>query len=205
MQPIRNKFIAVEGVIGVGKTTLARSLAEKLNAKLLLEKFEDNPFLKEFYNDISGTAFQTQLFFLLSRYLQSQQLSQTEIFHSNIVSDYMFMKDLIFANMTIREHELAMYNSIFSILKENIVSPDLIIYLYADIDVIMGRIKKRGRDFENDIQRDYILNLMRAYEDFFKKHENLNIFPVDTNTLDFTKTPEQFDKLYRNLKKQLLK
>ncbi|MEA2104342.1 MAG: deoxynucleoside kinase [Candidatus Cloacimonadota bacterium] len=202
---IKNKFIAVEGVIGVGKTTLANLLAKKLHAKLLLEQFEENPFLKEFYDDIKGKAFQTQLFFLLSRYRQVQQLFQTEIFHTNIVSDYMFMKDSIFANMTIGNHELALYNTIFSILKSNVVSPDLTIYLYADIDVVMDRIKKRNRDFEHNIQRNYILDLMRAYEDFFNKFSSLNVLKVNTNKLDFTKTPEVFDKLYRRLKKQFLK
>ena len=202
---IKNKFIAVEGVIGVGKTTLANLLAKKLHAKLLLEQFEENPFLKEFYDDIKGKAFQTQLFFLLSRYRQVQQLFQTEIFHTNIVSDYMFMKDSIFANMTIGNHELALYNTIFSILKSNVVSPDLTIYLYADIDVVMDRIKKRNRDFEHNIQRNYILDLMRAYEDFFNKFSSLNVLKVNTNNLDFTKTPEVFDKLYRRLKKQFLK
>ena len=124
MSTIKNKYIAVEGVIGVGKTTLAKLLSEKFEAKLILEIVEENPFLSEFYDDIAGKAYQTQMFFLLSRYRQMKKYFQIDAFQTNIVSDYMFMKDSIFADLTLNDAELAMYKTLFMILNDKLVQPD---------------------------------------------------------------------------------
>jgi len=205
MKTIQNKFIAVEGVIGVGKTTLARLLAKQFQAKLVLEVVEENPFLKEFYDDIEGKSFQTQIFFLLSRYKQMKKFFQTEMFRSNIVSDYIFMKDAIFANMTLNSDEIKMYNAIFPLLKEKILQPDLVVYLYADLDVIVKRIQKRDRSFERNIEVDYLKRLSNEYDNFFYNFDEFPVLKVDTNQVDFTKTTKQFDKLCTNIKKMLLK
>ena len=201
MQNIKNKFIAVEGVIGVGKTTLAEGLANKLDAQLILEVVEENPFLMEFYNDIKGKAFQTQIFFLLSRYKQMKQFFQIEMFQTNIVSDYMFMKDVIFANLTLRQDELEMYKIIFSILKEKVVQPDLIIYLYADLEKVLDRIKSRNRAFEKNIQPDYLKNLMQTYDNFFFSFSDCPIIKINTNDINPLKSIKQFDKLLNEIRK----
>ncbi|MBC8525794.1 MAG: deoxynucleoside kinase [Candidatus Cloacimonetes bacterium] len=201
MQTIKNKFIAVEGVIGVGKTTLAKRLAKELNSKLICEVVEENPFLHKFYDDIKGRAFQTQIFFLLSRYRQMKKFFQIEMFQTNIVSDYMFMKDSIFANLTLNQDELRMYQAIFSILKEKVVHPDLIIYLYADLEKVLHRIKSRNRTFERNIQPEYINNLMKAYDNFFTTFTDCKVIKIDTNNINYSRYTKQFDKLVITIKK----
>ena len=201
MQNIKNKFIAVEGIIGVGKTTLAKRLAKELNSKLILEIVEENPFLHQFYDDIKGRAFQTQIFFLLSRYRQMKKYFQIEIFQTNIVGDYMFMKDSIFANLTLNQDELRMYQAIFSILKEKVVHPDLIIYLYADLEKVLHRIKSRNRTFERNIQPEYLRKLMKAYDNYFAIFSDCPIIKIDTNDINFSKPTKQFDKLSETVRK----
>jgi deoxyguanosine kinase len=203
MQTIKNKFIAVEGVIGIGKTTLAKRLAKRLNAKLILEVVEENPFLMEFYDDIKGKAFQTQIFFLLNRYKQMKQFFQMEMFQTNIISDYMFIKDSIFANLTLSQNELEMYQSIFSILKERVVLPDLIIYLYADLEKVLGRIKSRNRKFEESIKPGYLRGLIEAYDDFFATFSDCPLIKIDTNNINFANSSKQFDKLVGKIRKML--
>ena len=203
MQAIKNKFIAVEGVIGVGKTTLAKRLAKKLNSKLILEVVEKNPFLHQFYDDIKGRAFQTQIFFLLSRYRQMKKFFQIEMFQTNIVSDYMFMKDSIFANLTLNQDELTMYQAIFSMLKEKVVHPDLIIYLYADLEKVLHRIKSRNRTFERNIQPEYLINLMKSYDNYFATFSDCPVLKIDTNHINFAKSFKQFDKLIQEIRKML--
>lgn len=200
---IKNKHIAVEGVIGVGKTTLAKILAEELQAQLILEVVEENPFLAEFYDDIEGKAFQTQMFFLLSRYRQMKKYFQIDAFQTNIVSDYMFTKDSIFADLTLGDAELAMYKALFTILNDKLVQPDLIIYLYADLDRIIDRIHYRNRSFEHNIQPDYLANLSIAYEKYVSTHKGCPILKVDTNNINFLKSPKQFDNLLGDIKKLL--
>ena len=153
-------YVAIEGSIGVGKTSLAKLLSDKLGAKLILEKFEDNPFLSEFYDDPERFAFQTQLFFLLQRYQQQQELRQVDMFHNLLISDYMFIKDRLFASLNLDEKEMSLYDSIANMLERNIINPDLIIYLQADTNTLMKNIAKRGRDFEANISYDYILSLI---------------------------------------------
>ena len=149
-------YIAIEGPIGVGKTSLAKLLSKRLSAKLILEKFEDNPFLSEFYNDPGRFAFQTQLFFLLQRYQQQQDIRQVDMFHNLLISDYMFIKDRLFASLNLDDKEMNLYDSIANMMERNVINPDLIIYLQADTSTLMKNIDKRGRDFENNISYDYI-------------------------------------------------
>lgn len=203
MNLIKNKFIAVEGVIGVGKTTLAKLLSEKFEAQLILEIVEDNPFLSEFYDDIAGNAFQTQMFFLLSRYRQMKKYFQIDAFQTNIISDYMFMKDSIFAGLTLNDAELAMYQAMFTILNDKLVQPDLIIYLHADLERIIDRIHYRNRSFEHNIQPEYLSDLTIAYEKYISTHTGCPIIRVDTNNINFTKSSKQFDKLLYDIKKVL--
>lgn len=203
MSRLKNKYIAVEGVIGVGKTTLAKLLSDYLEAELILEIVEENPFLSEFYDDISGKAFQTQIFFLLSRYRQMKKYFQINAFQTNIVSDYMFIKDSIFAGLTLNNTELVMYEMLFGILNKKCVQPDLVIYLYADLERIIDRIQYRNRPFEKNIQSEYIRNLMHAYEKFFSSYHECPIIKVDTNNINYVKSSKQFDKLLSDIKKVL--
>lgn len=203
MEQIKNKYIVIEGIIGVGKTTLASLLAERLEAELILEVVEENPFLLEFYDDIKGKAFQTQMFFLLSRYRQMKKYFQIDAFRTNIVSDYMFMKDSIFADLTLNDAELAMYKALFTILNDKLVQPDLIIYLYADLDRIIDRIHYRNRSFEKNIQPEYLANLAKAYDKFVQSYDECPIIQVNTNNINFAQSLKQFDKLLDDIKKVL--
>jgi len=203
MEQIKNKYIVIEGVIGVGKTTLAKILANHLQAELILEVVEENPFLLEFYDDIAGKAFQTQMFFLLSRYRQMKKYFQIDAFRTNIVSDYMFMKDSIFADLTLNDAELAMYKTLFTILNDKLVQPDLIVYLYADLDRIIDRIHYRNRAFEKNIQPEYLANLTKAYNKFIQSYDECPILQVNTNNINFTQSSKQFDKLLDDVKKVL--
>ena len=142
------RHIAIEGVIGAGKTSLTSKLAKRLNAKAVLERFEENPFLEKFYENINHYAFQTQIFFLLSRYRQQQDLAQMDLFDQTIVSDYMFEKDKIFAYLNLQDDELKLYESLVGLLEKNIPKPDLVVYLQSSVDHLMTNIKKRGRKYE---------------------------------------------------------
>ena len=164
--------IAVEGSIGVGKTSLSKILAAKLQCKLILEEFEDNPFLSEFYKDSERYAFQTQLFFLLSRYKQQLDFQQIDIFTKSIVSDYMFMKDRIFASLNLSEKEMNLYDNVALILEKNIINPDLIIFLQSDTDRLMKNIKNRGRNYESNMDWNYIDALNQIYNEFFSDMTN---------------------------------
>jgi deoxyguanosine kinase len=185
-------YIAIEGVIGVGKTTLARMLAPSFGADLLLEVFEENPFLSDFYSDRSRYAFQTQIFFLLSRYHQ-QRRGVKAIVESgkSLFSDYTFAKDALFAGINLRGDELEMYKRVHEALAEKISMPDLLVYLCADTDVLMQRITTRDRTYERNMERDYIDDLNRAYDDFFSRpYENTPVLTIDTNPLDFVHSPD---------------
>ena len=178
-------YIAIEGVIGVGKTSLAQLLAMELKARLVLEKFEENPFLADFYRDPERYAFQTQLFFLLSRYRQQQEIRQTDIFHELVISDYMFVKDRLFASLNLDDKELSLYDAVANLLQRNVVSPDLVIYLQADTDRLMKNIMARGREYERDISRDYIDALNQVYNEFFFRYQDSPLLIINTNNIDF--------------------
>lgn len=190
-----HRYVAVEGVIGVGKTTLVRRLAQRLEGRTVLEEFEENPFLPRFYADRHAYALSTQLFFLMSRFKQQEQLAQGDLFHEQTISDYVFDKDRIFAVLTLAQHELAVYEQLFGVLRPQVVTPDLVIYLRADHDIVMGRIKERGRDYELDMDPDYIRDLGRAYAAFFKHYDLCPVLTIDTSHLDFRSDEEALDEV----------
>lgn len=198
-------YIAIEGVIGVGKTTLARLLAPSFSADLLLEIFEENPFLSDFYSDRARYAFQTQIFFLLSRYHQ-QRRGVTAIVSSgkSLFSDYTFAKDALFARINLTGDELQMYQRVHEALAEKITLPDLLVYLRADTDTLMQRIALRDRSYERNMEHSYIEDLNRAYEDFFSKpYDGTPVLTIDTNPLDFVRNPEHLKFIENRIRETL--
>ncbi|NOX61844.1 MAG: deoxynucleoside kinase [Chloroflexi bacterium] len=185
-----HEYIAVEGAIGVGKTTLARLLASTFSAELLLEVFEENPFLSDFYADRQRYAFQTQIFFLLSRYHQQHRVVPSTLQKNRLVSDYFFDKDRLFAGLNLANDELAMYSRIQSILGEQIPVPDLVVYLRADTNVLMQRIALRDRPFERNMDPDYIDALRQTYEQFMAEYRKAPVLAIDTNEIDFVRSEE---------------
>ena len=195
--------ISIEGTIGVGKTSLANLISNKLKAKLILEKFEENPFLKDFYNNQDRYAFQTQLFFLLSRYSQHQDLKQVDIFSKIIISDYMFIKDRLFACLNLNDKEMILYDSIAKILEKDIVYPDLAIFLQADTDRLMANIKKRGREYERTIDVDYIDSLNQVYNEYFFRYDKGPLLIINTNDIDFVNDKDDLNGIMNFLKEPI--
>lgn len=193
------RYIAIEGVIGAGKTTLAGMLSEKLTADLILEQFEENPFLEKFYDDRKRFAFQTQMFFLINRYKQQQQLKQQDLFSSITVSDYIFDKDKIFAYLNLSAEEVKLYENIFPLLERDIPKPDLVIFLQCSIDRLMANIKLRGRKFEKNLTRQYLAELSEAYNNFFFKYNNTPLLIVNTSDIDFVNSESDFKELYNQI------
>ena len=187
--------IAVEGTIGVGKTSLAKILGERLEAKLILEEFEENPFLVDFYKDAERFAFQTQLFFLLSRYRQQQELQQTDLFTKALISDYMFIKDRLFAALNLSDKEMGLYNSVARILEKNVSSPDMVIFLQSDTDRLMLNIKKRGREYEKSIDWKYIDALNQIYNEFFFRYDKSPLLIINTNDIDFVYNKNDLEEI----------
>jgi len=187
--------ICIEGTIGVGKTSLANILSEKIDAKMVLEEFEDNPFLPDFYKDSKRYAFQTQLFFLLSRYRQQIEFQQIDIFSKSIISDYMFMKDRIFAALNLNDKEIALYDKIATILEKNIVYPDLIIFLQSDTERLMENIKKRGRSYEANMDWNYIDSLNQIYNEYFFRYDKSPLLIINTNDIDFVNDPNDLNEI----------
>jgi len=186
-------YVAIEGAIGVGKTSLAKLLSDRLGAKLVLEKFEENPFLFKFYDDPGRFAFQTQLFFLLQRYQQQQELRQVDMFHNLLISDYMFIKDRLFASLNLDEKEMNLYDIIANMLERNVINPDLIIYLQADTSTLMKNIAKRGREFEANISYDYINALNEIYTEYFFRYNETPLVIINTNHIDFVNNSADLD------------
>ncbi len=199
------RYIAVEGPIGVGKTALTELLARRLSARLVREAVEENPFLNKFYRDRRRYAFQTQIFFLLSRHRQLQEIFQGEMVLVNgtlvpqttVVSDYLFDKDRIFATLNLTEHELALYYRIYDLLKGDIPKPDLVVYLQAQLEVLLVRIKQRGREFETEIDPEYLKNLSNFYNSFFLHFEETPVLIVNTDRLDFVGNQGDFEELFK--------
>jgi len=198
-------YIAIEGVIGVGKTTLARLLQPRFDAELLLEIFEENPFLSDFYADRTRYAFQTQIFFLLSRYRQ-QHNTVPEMLSTgkSLLADYTFTKDALFAGINLEGDELAMYHKVHEALGEKIPKPDLLVYLQASTDVLMQRIAFRDRPYERKMERSYIDELNHAYEDFFSKpYDSVPVLKINTNALNIIQVPEHLTQVENRIKQSL--
>jgi deoxyadenosine/deoxycytidine kinase len=188
MIKLKSKFIVVEGAIGAGKTSLVLLLSKRFNAKHNLEVVEENPFLSKFYNDIERYAFQTQIFFLLSRYKQQLELAQQDLFNQSVFSDYLFAKDRIFAHLNLSGNELSMYEYLYEIMVKDIPRPDLVVYLQASTETLIKRIALRDRPFERKISFEYMRRLNLAYEEFFSYPDNykkIKLIKINTNNLDF--------------------
>ena len=190
-------YVAIEGCIGVGKTTLTHLFSEYLRGRTVLEVVEENPFLPEFYEDPVAHAFKTQMFFLLSRFKQQESLIQRDLFDGAVVADYLFAKDKIFAELTLADHELGLYNQVFRALETKVKTPDLVIYLQAPLQVILKRIEKRGRAFEKDIDPAYLERLIDAYQRFFARYDASPLLIVDTEDLNFPKRREDVDAVLK--------
>jgi len=194
-----NRYVAVEGVIGVGKTSLARLLAERSQARLVLEEVEENPFLKDFYRDRAQYAFQTQMHFLFSRFQQQRSLRQMELFSERMVADYLFQKDRIFASLNLSERELALYDKMVGWLELDVMKPDVVVYLQAGTETLLDRISRRGRPYERDIERAYLAALNEAYNHFFFHYVEAPLLVVNTDSIDFVNRPEDFEDLSRRI------
>lgn len=193
------QYIVVEGPIGVGKTTLVRRLAERFKGETVLEVFEENPFLASFYEDQDRFAFQTEMFFLLSRYRQQEEFSQTDLFSRVHVSDYLFVKCRLFASLTLSDHELSLYDRMYTILSTQIPKPDLVIHLHAPLQTLLQRISKRGRPYEQNMDPAYLERLRTLYHNFFAHYEEAPLMNVDTSDLNFASDPSAVDALIEQI------
>jgi deoxyguanosine kinase len=198
-------YIAIEGVIGVGKTTLARMLSSQLDADLQLEVFEENPFLADFYSNRDLYAFQTQIFFLLSRFHQQRKsIRNANTAGTNLVTDYTFAKDSLFAQINLSGDELDTYFQVHEALKEKVILPDLVVYLKADTDVLLRRITQRDRTFERNMDKDYIHKLNLAYNNYFERHhQNKKLLTINTNTIDFVVHNQDFISIKDQIEQEL--
>lgn len=203
LETFEPKYISVEGVIGVGKTTFAEMLADCLEAELLREEVLENPFLVDFYKNRKRFAFSCQLFFLIARFQQQQQLMIRDLFAQRIVADYLFAKDSIFASVNLSERELALYEKIAPVLARDIPKPDLVIYLQAETTTLIERIRKRNLSFEKSIDTDYIESLNKAYDYFFFDYTETPLLVVKTDDIDFVNNPDQFDDLIDQIQKPI--
>jgi deoxyguanosine kinase len=196
------RYIAVEGCIGAGKTTLTKMLGDTLGGQVVLEKFEENPFLKDFYRDPERYAFQTQIFFLLTRYKQQQELMQADLFHRFLITDYIFEKDKIFAYLNLQDEELKLYETLVASIQHTIVAPDLVIYLQSAVPRLMHNIKHRGRSYEAEMSKDYIHDLNEAYNYFFFRYRATPLLIVNGAEMDFVTDEQQYEDLLRAIFRQ---
>lgn len=196
-------YIAIEGVIGVGKTSLARLLQPAFETQLLLEIFEENPFLSDFYSDRKRYAFQTQIYFLLSRYHQQNEGVPQALENGDLISDYTFAKDALFARLNLEREELETYQAVHTILAERIPEPDLIVFLRVDTDVAMQRITMRDRPYERNMDRDYIDSLNRAYEDFFAAYPSDQLLVIESSSIDFVGEKTHLEFVINRIREKL--
>lgn len=191
----------IEGNIGAGKTTLATKMSNDLHARLILEQFDDNPFLPKFYEDPEKHAFPLELSFLAERYHQlKKELTAPDIFKPGVIADYYFFKSLIFARANLKEDEYALYTKLFHIINDSLPKPDLLIYLYHNIEQLQKNIRKRGRNYEQNIADDYLIKIQNAYFDFFKQMPELKILVIDVNNMDFVNNQKDYEQLLNHLK-----
>ncbi len=198
--PSNIRYLAIEGVIGVGKSSLAELLGQRLDATLLMEDFGQNPFLKSFYENPEAWAFQTQLFFLLSRFQKLQDtFSQEDIFRPLVVSDYTIEKDRIFAVQNLSEHELAMYDKVAAALQQEVVKPDFVVYLQASVPTLIERIKQRDREMERKIEPSYLLALSEQYNRHFLHYQDAPVMIVNTDNIDFVNNEMDLENLIKEI------
>ncbi len=193
------RHIVIEGPIGVGKTSLAHLLSKEMNAREILEQVEDNPFIYSFYEDPERFAFQTQIFFLLSRYRQIEDFKQPDLFHKVTLTDYFLPKDRIFATLNLSSSELPLYDQIYSLLNMHLPLPDLVIFLQAQTDILMERIRLRGKTYEKDISWDYLQALNQAYNDFFFHYNETPLLVIHTTEIDFVHNRMDLEDLYKQI------
>lgn len=194
-------YIAVEGPIGVGKTSLANLISKELGARLILEQFEENPFLPEFYKDPERFSFQTQLFFLLQRYRQQQELRQVDMFQNLLITDYLFVKDRLFASLNLNEKEMQLYDTVANLLEKNVIRPDLVIYLQADTKTLMNNIANRGREMEEDISKAYIDALGQVYTEYFFRYQDSPLVIINTSNIDFVHNENDLKEIINFIRK----
>jgi len=192
-------YIAIEGVIGAGKTSLAKLIAKRMNAMTVLENPEENPFLADFYRDQARYAFQTQIFFLLSRFKQQQDFPKPDLFHKHIIADYFFPKDRIFAAMTLSDSELKLYETIVNLLEPRVPIPDLVIYLQSSTERLLHNIRIRGIDYELEITDEYLGELNEAYNHYFLNYKATPLLVVKSDNIDFVKNQEHFADLLKKI------
>jgi deoxyadenosine/deoxycytidine kinase len=201
-EPLGFHYLAVDGPIGVGKTTLVEMLAQRYEGVKILEDVE-NPFLGDFYQDRPGAAFQTELYFLLSRYKQQQDIAQRELFDRLLVADYTFQKNRIFAYLNLSDDELMLFDKLYALLEPQIAVPDLVLYLVADVDTCMGRIRRRQRNVERSISQEYVAELIDAYNHYYHYYSRSPLLVVDTRYLNFPDRQEDFEELLHRLAKPI--
>jgi deoxyadenosine/deoxycytidine kinase len=193
------QYIAVDGVIGVGKTAVVERLAERLDATTVLEEWGQNPFLRPFYEGAPGAAFQAELFFLLSRYRQQQELQQRNLFQQFTVADYFFEKSRLYAYLNLEDSELMIYDKLYGLLAEGMPRPDLVVYLQAPTDVLLKRVRTRGRPEESRLGEDYLAEVNRAYNHYFFHYTQTPLLVVNTSDVDFVQRPEDLDDLLKQI------
>lgn len=196
---IEPRFIAVEGAIGAGKTSLARLLGEKFDAKPVLEKDEENPFIEKFYQDRGSYAFQTQIFFLLNRYKQYLSLAQRDLFNSVALVDYLFQRDRIFAHLNLKGHELALYEQIYALIRNKTPKPDLVIFLQASPRVLEKRVIKRGREYEKLLDYEYLEEVNNAFNNFFFYYSETPLLVINTDAIDFVEKKCDLEELINKI------
>ena len=196
---MRLQYIAIEGVIGAGKTSLATLITERFGGRLLLEPHDENPFLPDFYRDPRHFAFSTQMFFLLSRYRQQQEIPQRDLFHELLIADYLFAKDRIFASLTLDERELSLYDKVARLLERDIPPPDLVVYLQSSTERLMTNIRQRNRSYEKPMAESYIRDLNEAYNRFFFNYTATPLLVVNATEIDFVQNAQDFESLLAQL------
>ncbi len=194
-QTIEPRFIAVEGAIGAGKTSLVNLLEQQYGARVILEENDSNPFIAKFYEDQETYSFQTQIFFLLSRYNQYMELAQRDLFNSVVVIDYLFQRDKIFAQLNLEDHEYRLYEQIYNLISSKVPKPDLVIFLQASTEVLLERVSKRGREYESFMDPDYLDSVNKAFNNFFFYYSDTPLLVINTNEIDFVEKKCDLEEL----------
>ena len=194
-QTIEPRFIAVEGAIGAGKTSLVNLLEQQYGARVILEENDSNPFIAKFYEDQETYSFQTQIFFLLSRYNQYMELAQRDLFNSVVVIDYLFQRDKIFARLNLEDHEYRLYEQIYNLISSKAPKPDLVIFLQASTEVLLERVSKRGRKYESFMDPDYLDSVNKAFNNFFFYYSDTPLLVINTNEIDFVEKKCDLEEL----------